>query len=49
MTVEERIQRCLILEEMRNNKEAAKNLGLRNVSKFVSEQLLNGEVSGKGR
>ena len=47
--VEERIRRCLILEEMRNNKAAAKNLGLMNVSKFVSEQLLNREVSGKGR
>jgi hypothetical protein len=40
MTVEERIRRCLILEGMRNNKEAAKNLGLRNVSQFRSEQLL---------
>ncbi len=49
MSVEERIRRCLILEEMRNNRKAAKELGLKNVSRIKSTSQHMGEVNGKGR
>jgi len=49
MSVEERIRRCLILEEMKNNRQAAENLGLRNTSKVMLYQKYMGQSIEKER
>ena len=48
MPVEERIRRCLILEKMKNNKEAARNLGLKNTSKIKAQAKHQEAGRGKG-
>lgn len=39
MTVQERIRRSIILEEMKKHKEASKRLGLKDVSTFKMAPL----------
>lgn len=38
MTVKERINKSMLLEEMRKNKEVANRLGLKDESKFLSQK-----------
>ena len=47
MTVEDRIRRCLILEKMRKNETAAKELGLKNTSKIRTQHKCHGENKGR--
>ncbi|MCR5734929.1 MAG: hypothetical protein K6G22_10020 [Lachnospiraceae bacterium] len=47
MRVEDRIRRCLILEKMRKNETAAKELGLKNISKIRTQQKCYGESKGR--
>ena len=47
MSVEERIRRCLILEDMMKNREAAKELGLKNISRV--KPSLHHLKAGKGK
>ena len=41
MTVEERIHRILILEEIKKNKEMSEKLGLKDISSFIKEKKNN--------
>ena len=47
MSVEERIRRCLILEDVMKNREAAKELGLKNISRV--KPSLHHLKAGKGK
>ena len=44
MTAQERIRKILILEEMKKNKEKAKELGLVDKSRFVKKWILVGTI-----
>ena len=45
MTVQERIRRSIILEEMKKHKEVSKRLGLKDVSTFEMAPLKQNNVS----